>query len=573
MGKSFRHTQSVGDLLPTHLHYFYKWAREKPGAPFLRQPEGKRWHLYTWGQAYYEAGRMASALQVLGLQKGTTVGLLSKNCAHWILADLAILMGGGVSVPFFPNITAVDLSKILEKSEVRYLFVGKLDVGQWARIKDAIPDFIQVIRFPPYTHSDVVDRGLAWEELVAAQEPPPSPYEPTLDDVWTILFTSGTTGSPKGVVLRYRSPYLLMKNELEYADVGVLQVRRAVYFSYLPLNHIAERLAIELACLYLGGEIAFAESVDTFLDNLRATQPGFFFAVPRIWQRLRLGILERFGERRFWLLMRLPGVRLLLAALIRRVLGLSKAELILTGASQTPDSIKQWFLALGLYLRDVYAMTENCAGCTVMPRDYNKLGTVGKPLHNVEIRIDPSTSEILMRAPWLMDGYYKDPEATTRILRDGWLYTGDTGQLDEEGFLKVTGRVSDTFKTAKGLFVVPAPLEEPFAENPFVEQVCVVGLGLPQPIALICPSPLAREASTAEVEKALLATLEKVNAVAAPHQRLSKIILLAEQWSVENGFLTPTLKVRRHLIDQRYQKHYEAWLAQKSLILWHQNTS
>ncbi len=573
MGKSLRPTQLAGDFLPTHLHYFYKWVREKPTATFLRQPVGLNWQLYTWGQAYDQASRMASALQALGLQKGSTIGLLSKNCAHWILADLAILMGGGICVPFFPNITAVELSKALEKSEVKLLFVGKLDLSQWDRIKDAIPDFIQIIRFPPYTYSDAVDRGLNWDELVAAHQPLPKPYEPSLEDIWTILFTSGTTGTPKGVVLKYRSPHLLMKNELTHADVGVLYVSRPVYFSFLPLNHIAERLAIELTCLYLGGEIAFAESVDTFLDNLKAVRPGFFFAVPRIWQRLRLGILERFGERRFRLLMGLPGMRQLLAAIIRRALGLSKAELIITGASQTPDAIKQWFLDLGLYIRDIYAMTENCAGCTVIPRDYNKLGTVGKPLHNVEIRIDPETREIIMRAPWLMDGYYNDPEATARVLRDGWLYTGDTGEIDEEGFVKVTGRVSDAFKTAKGLFVVPTPLEEPFAENPFVEQVCVVGLGLPQPIALICLSLLAQEAASASVENALATTLEKVNATVAPHQRIAKVVLLNEQWSVENALLTPTLKVRRHLIHQRYQPFYETWLASKNTILWHKTAS
>ncbi|MCX7606881.1 MAG: AMP-binding protein [Bacteroidia bacterium] len=556
------------ELLPTHLHYFYKWEKEKSDAPFLRQPSGNSWKILSWGEAGQEARRIASALQAREVQKGSLVGILSKNCYHWILADLAILMCGAVSVPFYPNLAPQDLETVLKKSEVTHLFVGKLDAGYWQSVRQVIPPSIQLIHFPPYPGFSLVEEGESWEKLLQQHEPLQDAYLPTLEDLWTILYTSGTTGTPKGVMLEYRSPALFLQHEAQHNEIGLFDLKDACFFSYLPLNHIAERLAIELACLYLGGTISFAESLDTFLQNLQDTQPTLFFGVPRIWQRFRLGILERFGESRYRFLTRLPLVGSLLKKLIRKRLGLSRVELALTGAAQTPDSVKLWFQDLGIYVRDVYAMTENCAGCTIMPKDRNKLGTVGKPLKGVHIQIEPETGEILMRADWLMKGYYKDPEKTAEVLRDGWLHTGDTGELDEEGFLRITGRVSDAFKTAKGMFVVPAPLEEPFGQLTYAEQVCVVGLGQVQPLILITLSELGKKTDRHLVEQATLAILHQVNQPLPPYQKLAKAVLLHDTWGVENSLLTPTLKLRRQEIDKRYRSFYESWLNQKETVIW-----
>lgn len=554
----------------THLHAFYYWERVKPQAVYMRQPYGNRWHPITWREAGDQARRIATALKALGVQKGSLVGLISRNCYHWILADLAISMTGAVSVPFFPNLSSSDLRTVLEKSEVTHLFVGKLDVGYWEKVRDVIPDHIQIIRFPQYPGCSEVREGKSWGELLSQYSPLQEPYLPALDDLWTILYTSGTTGIPKGVMLTYRSPVRFMEHERRYGDFGVFEMPVYRVLSYLPLNHIAERISVEVATLYRGAEIFFAESVDTFAKNIQDTQPTFFMGVPRVWQRFQQGVLERFGgPERYRRLTQLPLLGPLLKAYIRRKLGLGRVQLALTGAAITPDSLKVWFHDLGIPVREVYGMTENCAGCVVMPRGVNKLGTVGKPLREVRLRIDPETHEILMQASWVMEGYYKDPEKTAEVLRDGWLYTGDTGEIDEEGFLRITGRLREAFKTAKGLFVAPEPLETPFAQLVYVDQVCVVGLGLKQPLLLATLSELGRQAPRSQVEAALLQMLERVNEPLPTYQRLARIVLLPETWSVENGILTPTLKVRRAQVHQRYSPFYEAWLDDPRPIIWH----
>jgi len=554
----------------THLHAFLYWERTKPKAVFLRQPYGRRWHTVTWQEAGDQARRIATALQAFGVQKGSLVGLLSRNCYHWILADLAIAMTGAVSVPFYPNLAPADLQTVLEKSEVTHLFVGKLDAGYWEKVRHVIPSHLRLIRFPLYPGASAVDKGEAWEALLRRHTPLSDPYQPQLQDLWTILYTSGTTGTPKGVMLPYRCPVRFMEHERQYGDFRLFELPEYRLFSYLPLNHIAERIAIEVAGLYRGGVLSFVESVDTFTQNIQTTQPTFLFGVPRIWQKFQQGVLERFGgPKRYNRLVGLPWIGSLLKKYIRRKLGLARVQLALTGGAITPDPIKSWFHDLGVPLREVYAMTENCAGCTVMPRHTYKAGTVGKPLQGVRLKIDPDTHEILMWADWVMDGYYKDPDKTAEVLQGGWLHTGDTGEIDEEGFLRVTGRLKDTFKTAKGLFVVPEPLETPFAQLPYVEQVCVVGLGLSQPLLLATLSELGLKTPRAEVEAAFLHLLESVNGPLPPYQRIARIVLLPESWTIENSLLTPTLKVRRPQVHQRYSPFYSAWLEHPAPILWH----
>ncbi|MEN2991985.1 MAG: AMP-binding protein [Bacteroidia bacterium] len=557
-----------GPLLPTHMHYFYRWEREKAQAPFLYQPYGRKWHIRTWAQAGKEARQIASALRALGVERGSLVGLISKNCSHWILADLALQMIGAISVPFYANIAPADLALIIEKSGITHLFVGKLDPGYWAKAREAIPPSVQLIRFPDYPASDQIREGLAWEALLETYPPLQEAYEPKEEDLWTILYTSGTTGTPKGVMLSYRCPAALLRHEATYREIGIFDLSEPRFFSYLPLNHIAERMAIELACLYLGGTIAFAESLETFARNLQDTQPTFFFAVPRIWQRFRLAVLERFGEQRYNRLIRLPLLGPLVKRFIRYRLGLGKVEVALTGAALTPEPVKAWFHELGIFVREVYAMTENCAGCTIMPRNYHKPHTVGKPLTGVRLKIDPETQEILMWADWVMDGYYKEPEKTAEVLRDGWLHTGDMGELDEEGFLRVTGRVSDAFKTAKGMFVVPGPLEEPFSKLPYAEQVCVVGVGQTQPLVLITLSEIGRKEAPTTVAEAVAQLIQQLNAQLPPYQRLARAVLLSDTWSVENSLLTPTLKVRRRQIEAKYSPLYEKWLSHPETVVW-----
>lgn len=550
----------------TILDYFLHWEAKQGDQTFLRQPRGKDWLDITWGEAGQMARRMARALQELGLQPGDKVGIISKNCYHWVLADLAIMMGNFVSTPFYPNLTGGQVREVIDLSDARALFVGKLE--EWEEMGSQLPEELITIAFPPYPGNAKVTARHDWDALIERTAPLNEIQRPGLEDLWTILFTSGTTGTPKGVMHSYRAPSAILENERAHGNLGIFQLPAHRFFSYLPLNHIAERVIVEVAALMTGGTIYFAESLDTFAQNLQTAQPTLFMAVPRIWTKFRLAILAKIPPPIFNALLRVPGVNTYLRNKIKKGLGLMHSGINLTGAAPTPDDLKDWYRKLGIRIREVYAMTENCGGCTLMPADRLKSGTVGTVLPNAEIAIEPDTGEIIMRAPWVMQGYYKDPELTEKVLRNGWLHTGDQGEIDEEGFLRITGRVVDTFKSSKGKFIVPAPLEWGFARNHLIEQVCVVGQNLPQPIALLNLSEIGMGKSAGEVNRSLQATLKEVNGQTDRSNQVQSLVILPEVWSIENGLLTPTLKIRRSVLQDRYAPRMLNWYRQKKSIIW-----
>jgi long-subunit acyl-CoA synthetase (AMP-forming) len=461
---------------------------------------------------------------------------------------------------------AKELNQVLVASEAKILFVGKLD--DWASMQAGVPAGLTLIRFPHYTGNALVEEGLEWNKLVEGTQPLEGSPLPGLHDLWTILFTSGTTGTPKGVMLNYYHPAALIHNEKINGNLIDFKTTDHRFFSYLPLNHIAERIIIECAALATGGTISFSESLQVFAQNLQSVQPTLFMAVPRIWSKFQLAILERLPERRLDFLLSIPLLGSLLRRKIIQGLGLSKARVMLTGAAPTPDSVKLFFQKLGLCIQEVYAMTENTGGCTLMPLSDIRPGTVGKPLANVEIRIDPETQEVLMRAPWVMAGYYQDAERTAQVIREGWLHTGDQGEISPEGYLKLTGRVSDTFKSAKGKYIVPAPIEWGFAKNSYIEQLCVVGLSVPQPLALAVLSEIGQKTPLEIVKASLAQTLQEVNANLAQYERVRAVVITKEPWAVENGVLTPTLKIRREVLNQRYAAQYPAWFERGEEVIW-----
>lgn len=554
--------------METHLNFFYKWENEKPNAVFLRQPYGNNWKEITFGEAGTEARKMAAALVQKGFHKGEHVGIFSKNCYHWILADLAIMMAGGISVPFYPTVSGEELSDLLDKGDCKFLFVGKLDAFNESHATACTK--VTTIKFPHYEGNAKVNVGIEWNELVASNSPITQVHQPKRHDLWTILFTSGTTGSPKGVMLTYDAPVTIMEAEEKYGGIGIFTLKEFRFISYLPLNHIAERMIVESACFLTGGTISFAESIDSFAKNLASIQPTVFMSVPRIFSKFQLAILEKLGgPKRFKLLMNIPVLSSFLKKKIKKGIGLAKAEVILTGAAPTPDSVKDWYKILGLTLREVYGMTENSGGCTLMPPDYIKPGTVGKPLHGVELKIDPDTEEVLMRASWLMTGYYKEAEKTASVMQNGWLRTGDRGEIDSEGFLKLTGRVTDTFKTAKGKFIVPAPMVWVLAKNNYIEQVCVVGLAAPQPLALVSLSELGKQVEKEKLHESLHHSLKKLNNDLPSYQKISKVVVVNEEWTTDSGILTPTLKIKRNVVDKRYAQHYATWSERSEVIIEH----
>ena len=265
---------------PTVIERFYHWEQTTPDKIFMRQPKGDSWQTITFSEAGQAARKMVTALKSKGLQKGDHIGIYSKNCYHWILADLAILMGGFVSVPYYASLPKGQLATVIELSDIKAIFLGKLE--KWGDKAEAIPDSVISIRFPHYKNNAEVTIGDDWDDLIAQHPPMTANYIPDLDDLWTIKFTSGTTGTPKGVMHVHRSPAMIMINEKKTGWLGMFDNNDHRYLSFLPLNHVGERIGLELPAIWSGGMISFAENLDTFAKNLQDTQPTIFFAVPRI---------------------------------------------------------------------------------------------------------------------------------------------------------------------------------------------------------------------------------------------------------------------------------------------------
>ena len=547
---------------------FYDWEEKFKDKPFLRQPFGDSWEEYSWGETGQLARRLATGLKSLGLKKGSHIGLISKNCREWIIADLAIIMAGYVSVPFFPNLKSTEIKSLIEFGEVSALFVGKLE--NWEEMKNGVDKDLPIIAFPHYENNSIVSEGFQWDEFISKFEPQRENYHPNLDDVWTIIFTSGTTGSPKGVVLSFKinqsTDVMYTKN---YNPLCVDFEGNNSFFSYLPLNHIAERIAIEFTAFKNGGIISFTESIETFVKNLSDVQPSVFFGVPRIYTKFQLGILSKFNQKKLDILLAIPLLSNIIKKKLKKALGLYNAKVVVSGAAAMQIAQRNWFRKIGVNITIGYGMTENCAITTQLPgSNFTKPGSVGKVQPQVEIKIDDSTEEVLMRGPYMMLGYFNDKIITNNTIKDGWLHTGDKGRIDSDGYLYITGRVKDTFKTSKGEFIDPGKIEAMFGEVDFFDQICVVGLGIPQPIMLVNISEVGKKLEKNDLENKLTEKLNSVNELSFNYKKVAKIIICKDLWTPENEILTPTMKIKRGNVDKLYQDNYLDWYNNSKKIVW-----
>ena len=511
-------------------------AANFPGRLFLDEPHATAGRIqFTFQSAYEEAKAFAAGLHSLGIRPGDKVALVGKNAAHWLIADYAIALAGAVSVPLYPTIDGETAKKILEHSESKALIIGKLDDGNiYARQAPAGCSLITI----PYMKLDKTSKALSWKEVIA--QGAPDYQHPVMDPdaLMTIIYTSGTTGMPKGVMHNFRSFQAAFNMILQQFDF----LHQEVFLSYLPLSHVAERMIISAAGVYLTGRIHFVQSLDTFAEDLESAQPTVFLAVPRIW--------EKFGET---LHKKIPAaaLRKLLAPVLRKKLGLSRARLVLSGAAPIRATLLSEFASLGIHIQEVYGMTENLGISTVNFRGKVKIGTVGQAFKGMEVRIGEG-DEVLVKGPTCTSGYYKEPEKTAELFEGGYLHTGDCGQLDAEGYLTITGRIKDLFKTSKGKYVAPAPIEALLMELDQMAQVCVAGYDLPQPIAMAVMTEDASKGARKEAYKAAKAHLTWVNERLPSHEKISKLIWVAEDWTVENGFLTPSLKIKRNTVEAFY---------------------
>lgn len=530
------------------LEAFLYWEQTTPDTLFLKQPLNGRHITFSFKEAGVEARRLVSYFKGLGLQPQDHIAILSKNCAHWVISDLAIMMLGGVSIPIYPSLNAESIHQIVSHSDSKAIIVGKLD--NFNAQRDGIPN-IPVIGMDMYDISD----GESWSSIIKDFDIVSNIVQPQSDHLHTIIYTSGTTGTPKGV----------MHTVSNFAETGKVVVERIPFpktprmFSYLPMAHVAERIGIGLSPMLLGGNITFVDSIDTFAAELEATQPDIFFAVPRIWEKFQDRILQTLPQKRLRFVLSIPFLNRIFIKKLKYKLGLSKATFICSGAAPLAISTSKWYKRLDIDICQGYGMTEDCILSHFGLPSANKIGTVGKVMTGVDVKFSEA-GEILVKNPALMKGYYKNPELTAEVFtEDGYLKTGDIGEYDHEGYLSITGRVKDQFKTDKGKYISPAPIELACMVNNTIEQVCIVGTGIPQPIALVVLSELGKTMDRAEVVNSLTASIEALNPTLEKHERIEKVVIMKTDWSIDNNLLTPTLKVKRNAVEKLYQPLYRTW--------------
>ena len=546
---------------------FYEWEEKFKDRPFLRQPFGDKWEEYTWGEVGQMARKLATGLRSLGLRDRAHIGLISKNCREWIIADLAIIMAGYVSVPFFPSLKGKELAYVMDFGDVDALFVGKIET--WDEIKNHLPKEMPLIAFPTYKGFSNITKGYQWFDFINKHDPLAEPDIPKLSDLWTIIFTSGTTGNPKGVMLSYFANDMTKVLTEETNPLKIDFSGDNDFISFLPLNHIAERVVVEHTCFRFGGTISFVESLETFSKNLQDIQPHVFFAAPRVWTKFQLGILSKFSQKKLDTILKIPIISGIIKRKLKKALGLSRARATVSGAAPMQVTQIEWFRKVGVYITNGYGMTENCAICTqVDGRDFGKMDSVGMPQSGVEVKIDDSNGEILMKGPFLMDGYYKRKELTNETLRGGWLHTGDKGFLDEDNYLHITGRVADSFKTSKGKYIEPLTLEYYFGNIKELEEVCVAGLGMPQPLCLAQLSDIGRAMSKEELTNMLTEKFDKINSNLENYKKMSTLIIVKDRWTEENNAIGPTLKIKRGTIEKMYSSNYQLWGEDKRNVIW-----
>ncbi|MEH6344275.1 MAG: AMP-binding protein [Bermanella sp.] len=531
---------SVNYLTP--LDYLYQWEKKSPKKIYLRQPRNRVWQEYSWQQVADEARRMAAAMQALKVKKGDRVAIISKNCAEWIIADLAIMMVGGISVPLYPTQSDDSMAYVLQHSGACLVFVGKLDNPQ--HIQNIIPNTIKKVGF----NYNGIKAPLMWNDLIAKYAPTTKPYHPTMADIFTIVYTSGTTGYPKGVVHDFAGASFAATHGVKTFNFDADKHS----MSYLPLAHIAERVLVELPSIYAGFTVSFSESLATFAEDLRMVSPTSFFSVPRLWTKFQMGILEKMPQKKLNVLLSIPLVSSLVKRKIRQGLGLDNATMFISGAAPLAVSVLEWFGRLGINIQEGYGMSENLAYGTFNPVSDIRFGSVGKCFYQGQVKISHE-GEILFKSPANMKGYYLDDEKTQEVFQDGFYCTGDKGEICSDGYLTITGRIKDTFKTSKGEFITPTIIEELLCENTNIEQVCVLGLGLPQPLALVVLSAQAQNRPNEEVTQELKATYLSVNKILKSHEVLNGLLVVKDEWLPENGLMTPTLKVKRNEVAEHYQ--------------------
>jgi long-chain acyl-CoA synthetase len=595
----------------TLVEMFGKAARIHPKPDALNYKQNGQWHKVSTEEAKRRAKRVALGLYALGIRRGDRVAILSENCIEWTLADRGCLTLGAIDVPIYSTQTPAQVCYILKDSGARVLFIQ--NKAAYERVAEAIRDCSQLEHIV-FFHGEVetTERYLSLAELETRGETLDEGRPELADDLAravrpedlaTIIYTSGTTGDPKGVMLTHSN---LVSNLIDSsAHLGFNE--RDVVLSVLPLSHIFERGAMYMYA-YHGMTVYFAESLDRLADNMREVRPTILIAVPRLFEKIYARIKERAaseGRAKSAILSWAVEVgkqhaeralrRERVSPLLRVKYGIAsrlvfskwragvggRIRIFISGGAALPEEIGWIFAGAGLPILQGYGLTETSPVITTSRLEDNRIGTVGRPIKNVEVRI-AEDGEIEVRGPNVMRGYYNKPEETAKVFTsDGWFKTGDIGSLDEDGFLRITDRKKELFKTSGGKYISPQLIEGRIKRSRFVAQTVLIGDGRRFPAALIVPdfnqlrsyaqiknlADLKPDCAPAEfcshprIINLFERQIETANAELAQFERVKKFALLERELTIEGGELTPTLKVKRRVVNEKYrdviEKMYE----------------
>lgn len=540
---------------------------------YLSQPLGQGMvRDYTWRETLDEARRMAQHLQTQGLEHGARIGLITKNCAHFIMAELAIWLAGGTTVALFPTESADNIRFILEHSETRLLFLGKLD--NWAHQQTGLPDGLACIALPlsdALAHQPDLPR---WEDIVAQTAALPGRITRDSQDLALLAYTSGSTGEPKGVMHSFGGISDASERTMALINerTGHPSLHRVL--SYLPLSHVFERAKIACWSLVAGNvQVFFSESLATFVNDLKRARPNSFISVPRLWLKFQHGVFAKMPAEQLDAALADPVKAPVVAQQVLASLGLDAVVSAGCGSAPISAELIAWYRKLGLDLMEGYAMTEDFAYSHGSLPQFNQPGYVGRALPGVQSRLSPE-GEILVKSPGCMVGYYKRPDLTAEAFtEDGFFRTGDCGHFEPNGMLKLTGRIKELFKTTKGKYVAPAPIESRLNNHPMVELSVVCGAGQSAVCALLQLSqehqakrqdPAMRE----QIELQLARLLEQTNAALSDHEQLRMMVVMNEAWTIDNGCLTATMKIKRSAIETSVRQRLDGWYAQPGQVLW-----
>ena len=554
------------DKFETLLDCLDHWATTQPNKVYFTQPFSTEKTVdYTWGQVADQVNRMAAYLQSLNLPEKTHIGILGKNSAHWIMADLAIWRAGHVSIPLYPTLNAETAEYVLDNSDAKMIFIGKMD-ELWRVVEKGIPTSMPTITLPL---APQLAHAKKWDDIVAATSPTQNPVKRSKDEMATMLYTSGSTGKPKGVMISFNA----MISALRGTSKVMTFSNNDRMISYLPLAHAAERAILETGSLFYGFHVYFSFGLDSFIQDLQRARPTLFFSVPRLWTKFYNGICGKIPLGVQHLIFRIPILSGLFKKFLLKKLGLSEVRMALSGSAPLAPALMSWYRNLGLDLLEGYAMSENFAYSHCSLPGKVRVGYVGNTYPGVECKIS-EVGEVLVKSPCNMMGYYKNPELTAQSYTDdGFLKTGDMGVIDDQGRLKITGRVKELFKTSKGKYIAPVPIENRLNGHELIEAVCVTGPSFSQPFALVM-LPLEEHkqveqnpSEAARVESEMTELLNHVNGQLEAHEKLSCIVVVKDLWTMENGFLTPTMKIKRNVIEENYLPKAEGWVALKKPVV------